>query len=134
MHERAKIFSRKFIRNGIIGFVLSAILIHYAITKNEPLIPITLVLPVFAYACLCFGLKINKELKAKDGDVNFLAIAEQEISYKHYGIILRIFLISVTIIAVNHLSHHDYTAIMGMIAYGLWLYSQMTLLNNYFKV
>ena len=133
MHERAKIFGRKFIRNGIIGFTLSAFLIYYAITRNEPLIPISILCLVIACGCLYFGLFINKDLKEKDAIWDFSAMTQRKLSFKHFDIILRIVLIAVTIIAINHLTFRDYNASIFMLVYGSWLVYQMKLWNSYFK-
>ena len=134
MHERAKIFGIKFIRNGIIGFTLSAFLIYYAITRNEPLIPISILCLVLALVCLNFGLFINKDLKAKDAVWDFSAMTQRKLSFKHFDFILRIVLVAVTLIAINHLTYSDYNASIGMMVYGSWLVYQKKLLNSYFKV
>jgi hypothetical protein len=133
MHERAKIFGRKFIRNGIIGFTLSAFLIYYAITKNEPLIPISILCIVIACGCLYFGLFINKDLKARDTVWSFSVMTQRKLSFKHFDIILRIVLVAVTFIAINHLIYSDYNASIVMMVYGSWLVYQKKLWNSYFK-
>jgi hypothetical protein len=134
MHERAIIFGRKFILNGIIGFLLSAFLNYYAIIRNDPLIPISLLCLVIACGCLYFGIYIYKDLNAKDIVWDLPAMKQRKLSFKHFDIILRIVLVAVTLIAINHLINSDYIASIFVIVNGSWLFSQKQLLNSYLKV
>jgi hypothetical protein len=133
MYERAKYFSSKFIHNGIGGLAVSAFLIYYAFTENESLKPIGYILPFVALVWLSFGLWINKKLKAKDPTNESSEITDEKISFKQVEFILLALLMAVIFLGVKLWRHADYLAIPVMIAYIWWLYSQMKLLNNYFK-
>ena len=66
MYDKAKFYSRKFIRNGVAGVLISAYLIYGLISKREAITPILFILPIAALGWLYFGLRISKRLKLKD--------------------------------------------------------------------
>ncbi len=132
MYERAKYFRTKFIRNGIAGFAMSALLIYYTI-KGEALNPSVVIIPVAALLWLYFGLRINNKLKAKDEANRSSEIPEEGIPFKQVESILSVLVIIIIFLSITHWKYADYLAIPMLITYCWWLYSQMKLLNNYFR-
>ncbi len=133
MNERVKYFKSKFIRSGIVGFAISVFLIYSAIAKSESINPILFIIPVVAFVWLYFGFWINKKLKSKNEKLESFEIKDERISFKQVDIILTALLIAVTILVVRHLKYADYLVIPVAIFYFYWLYSQVKLLDEYFK-
>ena len=133
MNERAKYFRSKFIRNGIAGFAISAFLIYSAIAKSESIKPILFIIPVVSFVWLYFGFWINKKLKAKNAKLESFEIKDERISFKQVDLIFTALLVAAVILLVRHLKYADYLVIPVAIFYFYWLYSQLKLLNEYFK-
>lgn len=133
MHERAIYFKYKFIRNGIAGIVISALLYYNAVSKNEFKMPGLIIFPALAFIWLCFGLWINKKLKSKDAATDALPVSDKRISYKQVDFIFSLLAIAIILSIIKDWKYVHYLAIPFLAGYFLWFYSQMKILNNYFK-
>lgn len=133
MDERAKYFSRKFIRNGIAGILISALLIYNAIVKIEPSNVTLFIFPVLSLVWLYFGLMINKKLKTKNATNSIPEISDERITFRQIEFVFTILIFGILFAYLKHLSYAGYLIAAVLIAYIWWLYSQIKLLNNYFK-
>jgi len=136
MFERATYFKGKFIRNGIAGFVFSALFIYLFFTKkDESMNPIIFAFPIAAFAWLFYGFRISKKLKEKNKtSVNDpLIISDERISYKQADFIFSIFVLVSLLLSFNHWKYANYLILLGLVAYTWWFSRQMKLLEEYFK-
>lgn len=133
MYERAIYYRNKFIRNGILGFAVSAFLISSAVTTDKSFIPGIIIFPIASFLWLYFGMQINRKLKAKVATNDKLINTHERFSFKQIESILSILIVAVIILGVRYEQYANYIAIPILVAYIWWLYSQMKLLNNYFN-
>jgi hypothetical protein len=132
MYERAQYYRSKYIRNGIAGLVISALLIYYTATKNEPFTPAIIIFPIVAFMWFYFGLWINKKLKVKIAATES-QIIDERFPFKQIEYFLSLLIAIALVLGFQHWKFADYLIIPLVIAYVWWSYYQMKLLNNYFK-
>ena len=130
MFERANYYQSRFIRNGIAGLLMSVFIIYISIAKDKVFPPITIALPIVAFAWLYFGLRIKNKLKTK---VATNEIIDERISFKQVEYAFSILVFVSLLLSFRHWQYANYLVIVALLAYTSWFSIQMKLLNDYFN-
>ncbi len=133
MYERAKYFGIKFNRNGIYGLAISAFLIYFAFKKQEPFSSLLYVYVLMSIAWIAIAFWINAKLKLKSENLEVGEIAEEKFSFKSIEQILSLLMVIFIILSNKKWEYANYIAVPIMLFYISWTFSQMRMLNNYFK-
>ena len=133
MNERADYYRNKFIRNGIVGIAISGFLIYNAITVDKTFSLILIIFPLFASVWLYFGLKINHKMKLKSSQ-NEIESSDERVSFKSIEFFFSLLIITSILLSVKHWKYANYLTVTTLAIYITWVYKQMKILNDYFKI
>lgn len=132
MYERAKYFNIKFNRNGIYGLAICAFLIYFAFKKQEPVSSLLYVYAVMSLFWIATAFWINAQLKLKDASA-VDEIIDERFPFRSVEQILSLLLVIFIILSNKKWEYENYFAVPLMLVYIGWTFSQMRMLNNYFK-
>ena len=132
MYERAKYFKNKSIRNVIGGVILCALSISSFVTKGAVSIPGLIIIPVATLLWIYMAVWINKNLKNKSPEPDD-EITSEQISYRYVEGIMYALFVVVLLLSIRQIDMVKYLAIPVVIGYAYWLFTQVRLLNQYFK-
>jgi hypothetical protein len=132
MYERANYFKNKFIRNGIAGFAILIIIIFSSITNGELPLSRLIIFSAAAFLWLSLGLWINKNIKAKIATIESENIKES-VPFQQIENIFTVFLFALLFLSFKNWENTNYLLFPVAIVYLYWLFTQMKLLNMYFK-
>lgn len=133
MYERAKYFNIKFNRNGIYGLAICAFLIYFAFKKQEPFSSLLYVYAAMSIAWIVIALWINTKLKLKSASIDVNEIIDERFPFRSVEQILSLLLVIFIILSNKKWEYANYFAVPIMLVYIGWTFSQMRMLNNYFK-
>lgn len=133
MYERAKYFSIKFNRNGIYGLSICAFLIYFSFKKQEPVAPLLYAYVAMSIGWLVTAFWINAKLKLKNAGMEIHEISDEKISFRSIEQILSLLMVIFIILSNKKWEYANYLAVPLMLVYIGWTFSQMKILNNYFK-
>ena len=131
MFEKAEYFSKKLIRNGIVGFFLTFFLFLTTLSKGESINQRIIILPLIAFLCLIIGIFIKQKLKLKNPSMSYEEIPTERMSYKQVEAFLSLALIVALIPSINQWRFSVFLTLPLFAIYFLWLFSQLKQLINY---
>ncbi len=135
MYQRAKYFSEKFIANGIGCILLSVYLIYAAVIVHQTIKPLLYITLIAGLGWLLIGWRLRKKIRQKiQFDMpNNSEVNTERMGYQNVDLIFSI-LIVLLISFGEQLIYQDFIAIGFIIAYSVWVFFQIKLMNNFFQI